>query len=70
MTFSREARAQRDEHLERVFGTKDVPFAERGMLEVRLAETASDAFNAVMNYIYTDRIICKKQIFHNIVQIN
>lgn len=55
----REARAQRDQHLEEVFGTKDVPYAEKGLLLVRLPEAVADAFVMVMNYIYTDRIQCK-----------
>lgn len=47
--------------MEQVFGTKDVPFAERGMLEVRLPEAVADAFDMVMNYIYTDRINRKEE---------
>lgn len=48
--------------MEQVFGTKEVPFAERGMLEVRLPEAVPDAFDMVMNYVYTDRIHCKAEI--------
>lgn len=63
LSFIREARAQRDQHLEEVFGTKDVPYAEKGVLLVRLPEAVADAFVMVMNYIYTDRIQCKWNIF-------
>lgn len=45
--------------MEQVFGTRDVPFAERGMLVVHLPEAVADAFDMVINYIYTDRIHCK-----------
>lgn len=61
LIFFREARSKRDAHLEQVFGTKEVPFAERGMLEVRLPEAVPDAFDMVMNYVYTDRIHCKAE---------
>lgn len=52
---------KRDQHLEQVFGTKDVPFAEQGMLQVNLPEAVAEAFDMVMNYIYTDRIHCEKR---------
>lgn len=47
--------------MEQVFGTKDVPFAEQGMLQVNLPEAVAEAFDMVMNYIYTDRIHCEKR---------
>lgn len=45
--------------MEQVFGTKEVPYAEKGVLTVPLPEAVADAFDMVMNYIYTDRIHCK-----------
>lgn len=42
-----------------MFGTKDVPFAERGMLICELPNAVPEAFEMVLNYIYTDRIDSK-----------
>lgn len=50
------ARDHRNEHLEKLFGTVDVPFTE---VEVKLPDTVPEAFQMVLNYIYTDRIDCK-----------
>jgi len=39
-----------------VFGTTQVPFKELPLLEVRLPDAVPEAFDMVLNYIYTDRI--------------
>lgn len=48
-----------NEHLEKLFGTIDVPFSDRPILEVKIADALPEAFEKVLNYIYTDRIDCK-----------
>ncbi|GFG28824.1 hypothetical protein Cfor_03040 [Coptotermes formosanus] len=58
----RQARETRDKHLEKVFGTTQVPFKELPLLEVRLADAVPEAFDMVLNYIYTDRIDPTKKI--------
>lgn len=47
-------------HLENLFGTIDVPFNDRPLLEVRINDTQPEAFEKVLNYIYTDRIDCER----------
>lgn len=48
----------------------EVPFSDRPILEVKLTDAFPEAFEMVLNYIYTDRIDCKylfawiKQAFH------
>lgn len=48
-----------NQHLEKLFGTIDVPFNDRPILEVKIPDAVPDAFEKVLNYIYTDRIDCK-----------
>lgn len=48
-----------NEHLEKLFGTTDVPFSERPILEVKITDALPEAFEKVLHYIYTDRIDCK-----------
>ncbi|XP_053997086.1 leucine-zipper-like transcriptional regulator 1 [Hylaeus anthracinus] len=48
------AREKREKHLEDVLGTTDVP--TKDLLEVRLRDAVPEAFEMVLNYIYTDRI--------------
>ncbi|XP_012141205.1 leucine zipper like transcription regulator 1 isoform X2 [Megachile rotundata] len=52
----RQEREKRDKHLEEVFGTVDVPIKDLPLLEVRLTDAVPEAFEMVLNYIYTDRI--------------
>ncbi|XP_021921772.1 leucine-zipper-like transcriptional regulator 1 isoform X2 [Zootermopsis nevadensis] len=52
----RQAREARDKHLEKLFGTTEVPFKDLPLLEVRLRDAVPEAFDMVLNYIYTDRI--------------
>lgn len=52
------AREARNLHFEKLFGTTEVPFAEYPLLEVKLPGSP-EAFEMVLNYIYTDRIDCK-----------
>ncbi|CAG0881340.1 unnamed protein product [Darwinula stevensoni] len=52
----RQAREQRDKHLEKVFGTSRVPFRELPILQVPIKDASPEAFEMVLNYIYTDRI--------------
>ncbi|CAK9800483.1 Leucine-zipper-like transcriptional regulator 1 [Anthophora quadrimaculata] len=47
----RQAREKRDKYLEQVIVTGDMP-----LLEVRLEDAVPEAFEMVLNYIYTDRI--------------
>lgn len=39
-----------------LFGTTQVPFKELPLLEVQLQDAVPEAFDMVLNYIYTDRI--------------
>lgn len=39
-----------------LFGTTEVPFKDLPLLEVRLRDAVPEAFDMVLNYIYTDRI--------------
>ncbi|XP_011148162.2 leucine-zipper-like transcriptional regulator 1 isoform X2 [Harpegnathos saltator] len=52
----REAREKRAMHLEEVFGTADVPIKDLPLVEVKLKDAVPEAFEMVLNYIYTDRI--------------
>ncbi|XP_076681889.1 leucine zipper like transcription regulator 1 isoform X2 [Andrena cerasifolii] len=52
----RQAREKREKHLEEVLGTTDVPAKDLPLLEVRLKDAVPEAFEMVLNYIYTDRI--------------
>ncbi|XP_046682002.1 leucine-zipper-like transcriptional regulator 1 isoform X2 [Homalodisca vitripennis] len=51
-----QARETRDKHLEKLFGTTQVPFKDIPLLEVKLKDAVPEAFDMVLNYIYTDRI--------------
>lgn len=53
------ARETRNQQLEKLFGTMEVPFSDRPILEVKLPDAVPEAFEMVLNYIYTDRIDCK-----------
>lgn len=48
-----------NKHLEKLFGTAEVPFDQNPMLEVKFPTVNPDAFEMVLHYIYTDRIDCK-----------
>lgn len=48
-----------NEHLEKLFGTTDVPFSDRPILEVKIPDALPEAFEKVLHYIYTDRIDCE-----------
>ncbi|EZA52806.1 hypothetical protein DMN91_008863 [Ooceraea biroi] len=52
----RQACEKRSKHLEEKFGTSDVPVKDVPLLEVRLKDAVPEAFEMVLNYIYTDRI--------------
>lgn len=39
-----------------LFGTTDVPFKDLPLLEVRLRDAVPEAFDMVLNYVYTDCI--------------
>lgn len=54
------ARDARNQHFEKIFGTTEVPFSERPMLEVSLPNVQPEAFEMVLHYIYTDRIEFKE----------
>lgn len=56
--FYRAARDSMTEHLEKLFGSSDMP-AERPILEVKIPDALPEAFENVLYYIYTDRIDCK-----------
>lgn len=58
----RTARETMNQHLENLFGTIDVPFNDRPILEVRIPDAVPEAFEKVLNYIYTDRIDCKSDL--------
>lgn len=60
MVFAhRSARETMNEHLEKLFGTTDVPFSDRPILDVQIPDALPEAFEKVLHYIYTDRIDCK-----------
>lgn len=55
-TKIRAAKEARDKHLEQLFGTTKVPFTDIPLLKVKLPDANSEAFEMVLNYIYTDCI--------------
>ncbi|XP_054279790.1 leucine-zipper-like transcriptional regulator 1 [Macrosteles quadrilineatus] len=57
-----QAQETRDKHLETLFGTTQVPFKDIPLLEVKLIDAVPEAFDMVLNYIYTDRIDPTKKI--------
>ncbi|KAK7794508.1 hypothetical protein R5R35_004725 [Gryllus longicercus] len=61
-TRIKQALDARDRHLEKVFGTTKVAFKEVPLPEVRLGDAVPEAFEMVLNYIYTDRIDPTKRI--------
>ncbi|XP_065075653.1 leucine-zipper-like transcriptional regulator 1 homolog [Ochlerotatus camptorhynchus] len=63
------ARDARNLHFEKLFGTTEVPFAERPILEVQLPNAQPEAFEMVLNYIYTDRIDFKDPFCNKIVSL-
>lgn len=48
-----------NEQLEKLSGTTDAPLSDRPILEVKIPDALPEAFEKVLNYIYTDRIDCK-----------
>lgn len=56
------AKEDRDRHLEDLFGTTELPFKDIPLLEVKLKDAKPEAFEMVLNYIYTDRIDPTKKI--------
>ncbi|XP_046453722.1 leucine-zipper-like transcriptional regulator 1 [Daphnia pulex] len=55
-TRIRQAKEARDKHLEKVFGSSFVPFKDLPLLEVRLKDAVPEAFEMILNFIYTDSI--------------
>lgn len=55
------AREERNLHFEKIFGTVEVPFSERPMLEVKIQTSQPESFELVLHYIYTDRIAFKEE---------
>ncbi|KAL7302173.1 hypothetical protein TKK_0005396 [Trichogramma kaykai] len=53
---------RRKERLEELHGTADLPAKEVPILQVRLQDAVPEAFEMVLNYIYTDRIDPTKKI--------
>ncbi|RZF36495.1 hypothetical protein LSTR_LSTR015297 [Laodelphax striatellus] len=54
-----QAKAARETHLEKLFGQteqQDLPLKDFPLLEVKLRDAVPEAFEMVLNYIYTDRI--------------
>lgn len=60
-TKIRQAKENRDKHLEKLFGTTKVPFTHIPLLEVKLPDADPEAFEMVLNYIYMDCIDPTKQ---------
>lgn len=58
----RQARDAREKHLEKVYGTTQVPFKDLPLLEVKLLDAVPEAFEMVLNYVYTDRIEPRKKV--------
>ncbi|XP_044740473.1 leucine-zipper-like transcriptional regulator 1 isoform X2 [Chrysoperla carnea] len=58
----RQSRDAREKHLEKVFGTTQVPFKDLPLLEVKLPDAVPEPFEMVLNYIYTDRIEPRKKV--------
>lgn len=62
------AREARNQHFEKIFGTKEVQFnAESPILEVTLVDVSPEAFEMVLYFIYTDRIEFKEPFTHKTV---
>lgn len=58
----KQAQDQREKHLEKVAGGTEVPVKDLPLLEVKLKDAVPEAFEMVLNYIYTDRIDPTKKI--------
>ncbi|XP_046738235.1 leucine-zipper-like transcriptional regulator 1 isoform X1 [Diprion similis] len=58
----KQAQDQREKHLEKILGTTDLPLKDLPLLEVKLKDAVPEAFEMVLNYIYTDRIDPTKKI--------
>lgn len=56
--FFRIGRAEQNEQLEKLYGA--IEFNDRPMLEVKLPTAEPEAFEMILNYIYTDKIDCKR----------
>lgn len=63
--YFRSARDAMNQHLEKLFGTTEVPFEQQPILEVKLVNIIPEAFEMVLHYIYTDRIDCKQILFQS-----
>ena len=61
----RKGKQIRDEHLELLFGTTEVPFKDIPLVEVKLLDANSEAFEMVLNYIYMDCIDPTKKAKEN-----
>lgn len=48
-----------NDQLEKLSGTTDALLSDRPTLEVKIPDALPEAFEKVLNYIYTDRIDCK-----------
>ncbi|XP_044749089.1 leucine-zipper-like transcriptional regulator 1 [Coccinella septempunctata] len=55
-TKIRQAKENRDKHLEKLFGTTKVPFNDTPLIQVKLPDADPEAFEMVLNYIYMDCI--------------
>ncbi|XP_033223341.1 leucine-zipper-like transcriptional regulator 1 [Belonocnema kinseyi] len=58
----RQARERREKHCEDMFGTIEALVKDLPLLEVKLIDAVPEAFEMVLNYIYTDRIDPTKRI--------
>lgn len=61
------ARDAMNKHLEKLFGTAEVPFDQHPLLEVKLPNIIPEAFSMVLHYFYTDRIDFKDPFSTKIV---
>ncbi|XP_075219325.1 leucine zipper like transcription regulator 1 isoform X2 [Lycorma delicatula] len=58
-----QAKEAREKHLEKLFSNvTELPFKDLPLLEVHLKDAVPEAFEMVLNYIYTDRIDPTKKI--------
>lgn len=49
-----------NDYLEKQLGVTDIPLSEQPtMLDVKIPDALPEAFEKVLNYIYTDRIDCE-----------
>lgn len=52
----KKSKGKRDDHLEKLFGTVNVPFKEVPLVEVEFPDANPEAFEMILDYIYTDCI--------------